>query len=794
MRLRLAVVLWLAAATRAAVPSPQSHFGHAIGADRTVLDWDRVVSYLRSLEASSDRILVRELGKSTDGRPLVAAFLSAPDTLRRLDHYRRIQEKLSDPRLTPPDEAEALFSQGKAVVMITCSIHATELASTHTAVEFAFRLLTETSPKLRAILDNVILLLVPSLNPDGVDLVAGWYRRTLGTPFEGTDPPELYHRYTGHDNNRDWYFFTQRETRLVVSLLHNVWRPQITYDVHQMGPHGARIFVPPWIDPIDPNIDPLIVQQCNSFGAGMAADLTAAGKRGVVVNAMYDFWSPSRHYSAYHGGLRILSESASAKLATPAFVRPDQLDHEGHGYNARTPGWNHPEPWPGGHWRLRDIIDYQLIAWESLLWQAAVRREDLLRNFYRIGARAVERAAPYAFVVPAAQRDPGAARKLLETLAFGMVEIERTEEDFAAGSKRYPTASHIIPLRQPYGAFAKTLLERQRYPDLRQYPGGPPRRPYDVTAHTLPLLLGVAVDAIEAPFEKPGAARMFPAAPPDLSALPAADTDSWRVLNRWWDSGKRVWRDLRTGDFYRSSGEGRKPVRRLRVGVYRSRVPNMDEGWTRWVLEEFGFRYASVTDLEVRAGALRQSYDLIVFPDQRPAEIQDGFKPGTMPPEFCGGLGQGGAAALGRFVDDGGTLVFLNRSAGYAIDALGLGLKNVTAGLKENEFFSPGSLVWAEADTRHPLALGLPERIAIWSQGSPAWEVPRDAAARVVLRYPDKDLLASGWLLGESYIAGKAALVEVTRGQGRVILFGLRPQYRGQSYQTFKLLFNALVE
>ncbi|MBI3666884.1 MAG: peptidase M14, partial [Acidobacteria bacterium] len=318
-RVRSVCCLLLLAALpiRAAVPTPESHFGHEIGADRTVLDWDKVVAYFRLLEKSSDRIRVEELGKTTEGRPFILTTISTPENLRNLDRYRQIQARLADPRLTTTAEAESLIAAGKSIVLITCSIHSTEIASTHTAIEFIYKLLTEDTPRRRAILENTIFLLVPSLNPDGLDLVTRWYRKQLGTPFEGTSPPELYHKYVGHDNNRDWYMFTQAETRLAVGKIHNVWRPQIVYDVHQMGPYAARIFVPPWIDPIEPNIDPIIVQETNMIGAGMAADLTAAGKKGVVLNALYDYWTPARNYQGYHGGMRILTESASARLATP---------------------------------------------------------------------------------------------------------------------------------------------------------------------------------------------------------------------------------------------------------------------------------------------------------------------------------------------------------------------------------------------------------------------------------------------------------------------------------------------
>ncbi|MFN3323169.1 MAG: M14 metallopeptidase family protein [Bryobacteraceae bacterium] len=779
-----------------AVPTPESHFGHVMGADRSSLEWARVVSYFQALARSSPRVRIEEIGASVGGRPMIAAVIAAPETLRNLDRYRSMQKALADPRRTTPAEAERLIAQGKSIVLITCAIHSTEVASTHTAVEFAHRMATANDKKTRRILDETIFLLVPSLNPDGTDIVTAWYRKTLGTPWEGTSPPELYHKYLGHDNNRDWYIFTQPETRNTISRLHNVWHPQIVFDVHQQGPNTSRMFVPPWLDPIDPNVDPIIAQQSNMIGMGMALDLTAAGKKGVAVNAMYDFWTPARHYQAYHGGVRILSESASARLSSPITVQPDEIQETALGYSPRVRSWNHLEPWEGGEWRLRDIVDYQLIAMESCLYQAAIRREDLLRNFYRVGRRAVERTSPYAFVLPAEQHDPGAARKLIETLAFGLVEVETAKRPFRAGSREYPAGSFVIRMQQPYSAFAKTLLERQQYPDLRLYPGGPPRRPYDVTAHTLPLLMGVDVDAIadrfQADLAAAGSFQFALAKPRPQGVLAASDGDTWIAVNRAWKNGRSVWRNGVTGDFRFESREGFTERRRPRLGLYKSFAPSMDEGWTRWILEQFGFDYVSVGNGAIQAGELRTRYDVLLFPDQPAATIASGYPEDRMPPEYTGGLGERGAASLKRFAEQGGKLIFLNHSTEYASGHLEVGVRNALAGLSIQEYYSPGSLLNVWLNPESPLALGLPERIAIWSEGSPAWTAGQ--RGRSAVQYPESGVLASGWLLGEKHLAGKSAIMEVPLGEGRVILFGMRPQYRAQSYQAFKLLFNAFVE
>ncbi len=786
--MKLAATLVLSALLAAAAPvTPESHFGHRMGADYKVLDWDKVVSYFAALEKSSDRVKVNEYGRSAEGRPLIYATIAAPETLKNLKRHQAIQKKLADPRLTPTQEAEKLYAEGKTVVLITCTIHATEIASTHTAVEYAYKLATANDPKSQAILQNTIILLVPSLNPDGLDIVTKWYRQTLNTPFEGTAPPELYHKYTGHDNNRDWYIFSQPETRATVSQLHNAWHPQIVYDVHQQGATSSRMFVPPWLDPIDPNIDPIISQWCNSLGTAMAADMTAAGLKGIAINAAYDFWTPARHYQSYHGAMRILSETASARIASPITLRLDQLRGEALGYSPAKSTWNHLEVWPGGTWRLRDIVDYQLVAFDSLLFQAATRRTDLLRNFYKINERASRRMEPFAFVVPANQADPAATAQLLKTLQFGAVEIDIAKAACTADGKQYSAGDYIIRLQQPFSSFAKTLLEKQDYPDIRQYPGGPPRRPYDVTAQTLPLLMGVNVQTIKDTFNA-RAERATSLDAPTAPNLSASDNNSYKAIATAWKQGHKVYRDTTTGDFFAQPAEGRKEVPQPRIGLYKSPSPVMDEGWTRWLFDNYGWQYTRLQNEEIRAGNLRQKYDAILFPDQTASTISEGYFAGSMPDAYTGGLGEPGATALRQFAEAGGKLIFLNKSSAYAARNLKLPTPNLLQSVSNRDFYCPGSLLNVTIADASPLRYGLPKEFAIWVENSPAWD-----SEFGVIKYKESKVLASGWLLGERYIAGKSAVLDIPIGQGRAILFGMRPQYRAQSYQSFKLLFNALL-
>jgi hypothetical protein len=326
------------------------------------------------------------------------------------------------------------------------------------------------------------------------------------------------------------------------------------------------------------------------------------------------------------------------------------------------------------------------------------------------------------------------------------------------------------------------------------YPGGPPKRPYDVTAQTLPMLMGVDVVTVKDSFQaslKPVTQFAFDLDHPKPSGgFAATDVYSWKEVAKVWKSGKPIYRDMTTGDFYTSAGGGRKEIPAPRIGMYQSYNPSMDEGWTRWLFDDFGIASKPMVNADVQAGNLRQRFDTIVIPDQARGQIVNGHRAGTMPAEYVGGLGEKGAAALKDFVDQGGTLILLNHASDYATQDLGVKAKNVLNGVQTKDFYSPGSLLNVSLNTKSPLAYGMPANITLWSEQSPTWDAPEE---NVVARYPDSKVLASGWLLGEKYLTGKAALLDVPMGKGRVILFGMRPQYRGQSYQNFKLLFNALI-
>ena len=817
-------------AKRSAVPSPAAHLGFEVGADRMLAGWPQITGYFAKLAAASPSVRVDTLGPTTEGRPFIVVILSSPANLRNLERIRRVQARLADPRTLGADEARRAVAGQPSVILISCNIHSTEIASAQMAMELAHRLVTNDT--LRRHLERTVVLLVPSMNPDGEQMVVDWYRRGVGTRWEGGAMPWLYHKYVGHDNNRDWYMVTQQETRLVTDLLYRRWFPELFYDVHQQGAFGMRLTVPPHVDPIDPNVDPLIVRGINLVGATMSQALEERGKTGVGDGVTYDLWwhGGARSAPTRHNMIGLLTEAASARIASPIDIDSAKLRGHARGLPRYERRVNFPNPWRGGTWRLRDIVDYELIAAEAVVRLAAERREELVRNFVALGRRQLELGRtkePRAWVIPSEQWDASAAEELVDVLRRGGVEVARARAPFTAGGVRYGAGSWVVPMAQPYRAHAKDLLEVQRFPRIEQYPGGPVQRPYDVAGWTLPLQMGVRVVATDdappvagassAPRAATGGAT--PAAAGAAGAACPTSAGGDRLENT--DCYRGVMARLRRGRAVRlaASRAGAPPLavpRLPRVALYRPWTANIDEGWTRWVLERFEFPYVTLTDSMVRAGGLRDQFDAVLVPDMNLREARDGQSPDSVPAPYAGGMGTAGLGELQRFVEAGGTLVLLDRASEIATQAMNVPVTRITVAPRRDDdesdverggardsarraagdgLYAPGSIFRVLVDGTQPVAYGMPDTAAVYFTNSVTFDVVAGSGVRVIARYPERggDILLSGFLQGASRIAGKAAAVEAPLGSGRVVMFGFRPQYRGQSYGTFRMLFNALL-
>jgi len=829
--------------------SPEKFFGFRLGSDRQIARWDKIVEYYRLLGRENSKIKVIDMGLSTMGNPFLLLIISSPANLANLEHLRAINAKISDPRGLPKAQISELVREGKAVVCQTMSLHATEIGGMQTAPELAYDLLTRTDEETQRILENVIFLLVPSFNPDGAIMVADWYQKTLGTEYEGGDLPWLYHKYTGHDNNRDAFQTNMVESQYLAKIMFRDWIPQAYLDHHHMGSYGPRLYVPPYAEPVRPLADPLIWREHSWYGAHIAYKEEEAGLSGVINAAQFSAWGHFGFHwiTPFHNIAGMLTESADTKLATPIYIHPDQLQGGDRGlptYEAQT---TFPNPWPGGWWRLRDIVDRIKVSAWALLDQAARNKETVLWNAYLKASRQTERGAqgkPAAYVIPAVQHDPLTAVKLVNKLLLQGIEIMQMNQGYTtAGGLSYPAGSYVVSLAQPKMGLIRYLLGRTLYPDNEwtRNRDGSPASPYDMATDTMFEFMGVRVDPLAEPVDA-SLVKLNGAVPIAGKLIrSSADymfsgrlNDSFKALNLLLAKGIAVRRvdqaanALHAGDFLVAAGNEAvltdvaaetgvdfipaagsadnqtHPVQRLRLGMYqRYRGGNMDEGWTRFLLEQFSFPYITLMDAEIKKGGLNKKYDAIILPDDSTAmivgEIPDtpGRFRSVYPPEYCSGIGGKGVDALKAFVEKGGLLITLGEAGHFAIEKLGLSLRDVAANRKWQDFWCPGSTLKVKFANTLPLAYGMPEEgLALFLDGSPAFQIiPNDFNERykTIVTFADRDLLESGWLIGEQALARKAAVVAVKFGQGQVVLFGIRPQHRAQTHGVFKLFFNALV-
>jgi hypothetical protein len=878
--LALAALSTFAATAAGTLQTPEQFLGYRVGADNKMIRWDKIVEYLKLAASSSDRVHYRELGKTSDGNPFVALEISAPETLKNLDKYKAMERQLYFQNGAPTDaERDAIFAQGKVVVAITCSIHATEIGATQMTVELVHKLATEDSPQVKKILDNVIFVLVPSLNPDGEIMVTDWFNKNLGTPFEPSPIPYLYHPYVGHDNNRDMYMFTQKESQQTAQLLWHDWFPAVWLDEHQQGSNGPRMFTMPATDPINLNVHPLVYRWNGILGQSQAAALEAAGKDGIIYNATYtNFWEGAMAWSGWwHNEVGLLTEAASARIAAPMDQQRAVPGHpapagggrgEGGGRGQQftnaplppptdiNPRTEYPRPWMGGRWTLRDIVDYDEIATMALLETTADRRETILRNIYDVNLATMkgDKDGPAAIVVPIdGQQDAREAAHLVDRLQLGGVQIYRADQGFEVDGKSYAAGTFVIPMTQVFARYAKDMIEKQTYPEVRRAPNAPPEAPYDVTAWSLGMLLGVNTDFVKT---LPSAAAKLTLIPDAYAAnaanasgmAPLAITpkgavtgsgprfafdykgaDTALAINRLLKEGARVMFDgpshvavtgvarasveAAASDFglavkaspadakAKGSHAGTPSQAQIafhapRIGMYQPWTGgNMDEGWTRWVLEQYGFNNTPIHNADIRAGKLRQKFDAIILADQDPRSIVNGYDAPAIRPEYRGGIGEDGVENLKQFVADGGTLIAMGNACDLAIERMPIPVRDIKKGLTRDQHFAPGAILRLEVDTQNPNGYGVAADTFGFYINSPFFQLTEgfnSLHASVVARYPNTDVIASGWLKGEELMAGRAAVVSIDMNPGKVVLFGLRPQHRAQTHATFPLLFNAL--
>ncbi len=822
--------------------SPEEFLGHPVGADRKLADWEQVSNYFMLLGKKSDFVKVQVIGKSTLGKDMIMAVISSPENLSKINEIKTAQKELTYCENLSLKEALALIEKTPTVLMITMNIHSTEIASSQESLELLYEWTVNPSDKMKEILKNLVILLIPSVNPDGLQMVTDWYRQHVGTENEACPMPKLYHHYAGHDDNRDWFMFALSESKVVTNQYYKEWFPEIILDQHQMWNTGPRLFVPPYIDPVNPNVHPLVYSQLNSIGNQIVNNLTEQGLKGVASGTYFSGWwqGASIMTPFWHNQIGILSEMAGCLVATPLYVDKTALSSSGWGLSEYEQRMNFLSPWEGGWWRLRDIIDYEKAMTYSLLEIVAKQRKNIKENYYYMNIDNIKKGLsgkPFAYVIPEEQTDPSGMIKMLGSLKTGGVIVERAVKEFSVNNKTYSSGTYVIKMSQPFRGYIKDLMEPQTYPEIKDCPTCEPRKPYDGTAWTLPYQMGIFVDEISKPFDVetkvvdflPQSGSIF--GDGDYYLIDHRYNTSFTALNRLLDKGVDVnWltdrvsrgqRDLPAGmmiveknsktqsilsetvkdcflniyGVHELSDTNSLKISKPEIAIYQSYFPNSDEGWIRCVMDTFEVDYDTLHNEEMKSDL--KNYDVLILPPTDKGMLEKGesdwYKDAPPKPEkYTGGIGEEGIEQLKKFVKEGGTLICFNESADLAVELFNLPALNV---VKDNKsgFSAPGCIIRGEVDNNHPMGFGMPEKAALYYTGGPVFRLkPYTEKLWSVVKFPKTDLRLSGYIKGDKLIQGKAGAVDIPYSKGRVIMFGFKPFNRAQSWGTFKLFLNSL--
>jgi Zinc carboxypeptidase len=858
----------LLAQAQGVVPTPESILGFQPGADYRLANYEQVVTYFQRVAEATDRVRLVQAGRSQQGRPYYFALVSTAENLRKIDRYREIAQRLAHPASLSPDEARVLVREGKAFVHIDGGLHSTEVAGPQHTPQLLYDLVGRAQdPEVAAYLNNVIVMIWPTLNPDGHSMVADHYMARVGTPNEAQamSLPGLYQEYVGHDNNRDAYMLNTVESR-VVEHTWRQWEPNIIYVQHQSSPFPTRIWLPPFAEPIATHAPGIVSSQLNMIGMAIAQRLNLEGKVGAThMGDGFDAWYPGYiDYNPVFKNIPAFWTETQGSGPSPRTSQPTDVP-----VNMRRAQALYVSPWLGGTWRMRDAVEYMTTAAMATIEYASKYKDALLLGRYQSGRDQIARGkaeAPFAYVVPREQRDPAAAVEMLRRLAFSGVRVDELTAPATFESETFPAGTWVIRTDQEFAAVAREVLDPQKYPDIRESPGGALETPYDAAGWTLPLQMGVRTVTVSQPIGEDvrSKLRALGAQPNALSrpvpynmetrpdeaafdsasgigfdtnsvakaivplpgrvtgtgaslAVSPAENNAFRAINRAWRAGASVRFDAAKSRYIisglspgtqddlvrtfairgeRTTDDGAKPLR-PRVGLFLANT-SMDEGWTRWVLDQYEFEYVRVSGADIQAGNLRGRVDVLIISDEARGVLDLGAGRGGR------GVGAAGAAepqvgndqrlrALDEFVRGGGTLVCFNRSSNFAIEQLKLPVKNVIAGVNRQQFFVGGSLLNVNVETSHRVMAGMPARAAVFYDSGPVFETTEGFKGTILARYSESDpILASGFLQGEKLIQGKGAAVDVELGQGHVVLLGFRPQWRGQPFGTFRVIFNAI--
>ena len=872
------------AAPARGLTTPLEAFGHEVGADYRLITYSQFERYLHTLAGQSDRMKLLEIGKSSEGRTQYLSVVSSPQNLAHIDRYQEIARRLAKAEGVSEEEARALAAEGKAVVWIDGGLHSTETVPPQALIAALYEWLTAEDAEARRILDDVVILFAP-LNPDGWELVSTWYMRNEDPlKREYGSIPRLYQKYVGHDNNRDYYLSAMTETTNVNRQFFREWFPQIIYNHHQTAPAGTVVFMPPFRDPFNYNYDPLVMSTLSEVGAAMHSRLIEEGKPGSTMRsgANYSTWNNGmeRSVTYFHNAVGLLTEITGHPTPSQINLIPDN----------QLPRNDLPLPVAPQTWRFAQSIEYSQSINRAVLNYASRNKDRVLFNIWRMGQNAIDkgntdtwrvtpsaidalnaaagenarrvdpalyesvlrdpaRRDPRGYVIPADQADLPTAVAFLNSLIKTGVDVERATRAFTIGAKTYPAGSYVVKTAQAYRPHVLDMFEPQDHPHDLQYPGGPPKLPYDATGYTLAMQMGVQFDRILDGFEAPTERVADVIAPPPGRIegngragwlIDHAPINGYVLTNRllaagvpvFWQEGETragrqtlapgaLWipaddkarpiveaavRDLglNAHAVARAPGGERIALKPVRVGLVDRYGGSMASGWTQWMLEQFEYPFEVIYPQRLDAGDLNKDFDVLVFAsDMIPADLSAAAQreqpaPDSIPAEYRGWLGHITAEKtvpqIDAFARAGGSVVTIG-SAHRLAAAMGAPVQDVLRGadgkpVASTDFFIPGAVMQTEVDNSRPLTFGAPSRMNVFFNRNAGFRPAGEGASMV--RYPQQVEVSSGWAIGADKLSGADAVLDLEHGEGRVIVLGPDVVNRAQARASSRLLFNAL--
>ena len=849
------------------IEKPDKHFGFEPGTDRMLFDYDELINYLQKLEKASLRLKLVEIGKSPMGKTMYIVFISSEENISNLDKLKEINRKLAlDPNI-PKSERDSMLNDGKVFFLATLSMHSDEVGPSQSAPLIAYDLVKTDDSRKKEWLDNVVFMMIPCQNPDGMDMVANHYKKYKGTKYEGSNMPGLYHKYVGHDNNRDFLTLSQEDTKNIAGIYSKEWFPQVMVDKHQMGSSTVRYAIPPAHDPIAENIDAGIWNWQKVIGSNMIIDMTKQGLHGIAQQYLYDDYAPIyTQFGTWKNIICFLTEAASVKYATPIFIESNELKVFGKGLSEYKISVNMPTPWPGGWWRLSDIVKYEIASILSSLKTVSLHRRDILQFRNDLCIKEVlkgKTTPPYYFILPLMQHDESELVNLVNLLKEHGVHIHQLNQSCILDGRTYNKGDIVISLAQPFRPFIKEVMELQKFPVRHYTPEGEVIKPYDVTSWSLPLHMGVKADEIKnnhsekldaSLVEMDDAIKLIKKDIPDefqAVIFSVNHNESFKAAFFALKLGLKVSRlskstnmgDLKVpvGIFViykntETNSNFKKLIAEIKVtpifvndltkikatsikfpniALVETYFHDMDAGWTRLLFDSYSIPYKTIHPGNFEKTNFSKEFDVIVFPDTPKSILMSGKRKSgeeqiisDYPPEYTKGIGKKGFEQLMNFLENGGIIVSWGESSNLFQGTLEikqgkdkkeefqLPIKNISQSLKKKGLHCPGSLLKINLLKHHPITLGMESETGIFYKGGPVFStsIPSfDMDRRVIGKFPENNILLSGYCEKEETLGNKTCLVWLRKGKGQLVLFGFNPQYRASTNVSYKLLFNSIL-